>query len=64
MFNTIDSASAAIRRARKALAHSMRQLDEAQTPRAARRHARRVRNAERQLNGARFDFEAMAYQDA
>ena len=64
MFNTLDSASAAIRRARKRLAHSMRQHEEAETPRAKARHARKIVNAKRLMAGAAFDFEAMAYEEA
>lgn len=64
MFNTLESATRAMRRARKSLAHAMRQHGEAETPRAKARHLRRIRNAERNLSGAAFEFEAMALQEA
>lgn len=57
------SATTAIKRARKRLAHSTRQRAEALTAKAKARHERRVRNAERALAEAEREFSLIALTD-
>lgn len=60
----LNSASTAFARASKRMRHAARMLADAQTERARSRHVRRLRNAQRALGEARYDFEAMAFESA
>jgi hypothetical protein len=52
-----NAANTALRRASKAFSHATRQLAEAQSESARKRHARRAMNAQRHMAEARRTFE-------
>lgn len=56
-------AATAIRRARKAHAHAIRQHEEAVSENARRRHARRAINARRAMGEAQAFYEELALID-
>lgn len=59
----IHAAETALTRARKRLAHAVRQSAEAQSERARRRHARRAWNARRLFSEAQAWLEELALVD-
>ena len=60
----INAAETAIRRARKRFAHATRQLGEAESESARKRHARRAMNAQRGMKDAVRFYEALAFSEA
>lgn len=61
---TIDTATAALRRARKRLAHAVAQGEAAPTERARLRHERKANNARRLLKEAGRMWEGFALEAA
>jgi hypothetical protein len=51
----------ALRRASKRFAHAVRQLAEADSEKARKRHARRAANAQRHVKDAQWAFDRVAY---
>lgn len=59
----LNSTDRALTRARKRLAHAVRQHGEATSERARKRHARRIRNARQLEADARWTWEHLALSD-